>query len=98
MNNVEERLASVAKQTLEELKKEGAADDNLEFSAVTYDNLTLEKSDAEPLWDCFISFKKASSDESFLQVRFRMRPSTDMDGIVRQEIRNQLKEQNWVNG
>jgi len=95
---LEERLTSAAEQTLEELKKEGVADDDLEFSAATYDVLPVEKSsDPGILWDCFISFKKASSDDSFLQVCFKLSDS-DVEAVTRQEIRKQLKEQNWING
>jgi hypothetical protein len=85
---LEERLAVAAKQALEELKTEGASEDDMEHTLA----------EANPAWSCFVVYKRASSDDSFLAIRFTVAGDADVEELKR-EIRSGFKnEDNWQHG
>ena len=86
---LEEKLAVVAQQVLEELKREGVAEDDMEHTMA----------EADPAWACMVVYKRASSDDSFLVLRFSLTGEAEVDTVARQEIRNQFQDDgNWQHG
>ena len=86
---LEERLAAIAQQTLEELKREGVAEDEMEPAGMG----------AYPAWLCMVSYKRASSDDSFLVIRFPLEAGEDVEQVAKREIKGQFQnEDNWEFG
>ena len=86
---LEERLTVAAKQVLEELKAEGVAEDELEFAGAH----------GSPAWDCFVAFKRASSDDSFLKINFTLTQGEDAESVAKRVVRNQINnDENWEHG
>ena len=84
----EERLAVAAKQVLEELKREGVAEDDMQHTMA----------EADPAWSCFVVYKRASSDDSFLAIRFMLPRDADVEA-AKKEIRREFQnEDNWQHG
>jgi hypothetical protein len=85
---LEERLAAAATQVLEEMKAAGSTEDDMRH----------ELAEADPTWSCFVVYKRASSDDSFLAIRFTADANADVERLKR-EIRGEfLNDDNWQHG